>query len=139
MSSLPQAPISQTPIASEDSSGATLATLLSNQVSSDELIDSNDLYNIHEIILEGREEDQPDEYAYDSDLVKTVPTGEIITFNLWSLLCKGAVNFVLPFINGIMLGFGEILAHEIGFRYGFIGARVFPARRYTKKEESKFI
>lgn len=139
MSSMPPQTVPQTHIASDDSNGAALASLLSNQVSSDELIDSEDLYNIHEIILEGREESEVEEYPYDSDLIKTSPSGEIITFNLWSLLCKGAINFVLPFINGIMLGFGEILAHEIGFRYGFIGARVFPVRRYDPKKKSKFI
>ncbi|KAF9583461.1 Mitochondrial inner membrane protein oxa1 [Lunasporangiospora selenospora] len=30
-----------------------------------------------------------------------------------------AINFVLPFINGVFLGFGEICAHELTFRWGW--------------------
>lgn len=41
-----------------------------------------------------------------------------------SLLTSCAINLFLPFINGMMLGFGEIFAHELGFRWGFTGARV---------------
>lgn len=40
------------------------------------------------------------------------------------ILISGAINFVLPFINGMMLGFGEIFAHELGFRWGWSAARV---------------
>jgi hypothetical protein len=44
-----------------------------------------------------------------------------------SLLTSCVINLFLPFINGMMLGFGEIFAHELGFRWGFTGARVsFP-------------
>lgn len=39
------------------------------------------------------------------------------------------INLVLPFVNGMMLGFGEIFAHEIMFRYGWFGARVQPPMR----------
>lgn len=35
-----------------------------------------------------------------------------------------AINCILPFINGMMLGFGEIFAHEIGYRWGWSAARV---------------
>ncbi len=37
----------------------------------------------------------------------------------WSLLRGAAINLVLPFINGLMLGFGELLAHEAAFRFGW--------------------
>lgn len=40
------------------------------------------------------------------------------------LLVSGAINCILPFINGMMLGFGEIFAHELGFRWGWTAARV---------------
>jgi hypothetical protein len=39
---------------------------------------------------------------------------------LW-ILKSTAVNFVLPFFNGVMLGFGEILSNEVLFRYGWFG------------------
>lgn len=35
-----------------------------------------------------------------------------------------AINLFLPFVNGMMLGFGEIFAHELGFRWGWSAARV---------------
>ena len=43
---------------------------------------------------------------------------------LW--LRSMAINMFLPFVNGVMLGFGEIMAHEIAFRVGWRGSRVFP-------------
>ncbi|KAI8887054.1 hypothetical protein K501DRAFT_283500 [Backusella circina FSU 941] len=37
------------------------------------------------------------------------------------ILKSTAINFVLPFFNGVMLGFGEILANELVFKYGWFG------------------
>ncbi|KAG0326572.1 Mitochondrial inner membrane protein oxa1 [Dissophora globulifera] len=35
-------------------------------------------------------------------------------------LCKAtAINLLLPFINGVFLGFGEICAHELTYRWGW--------------------
>ncbi|KAF9939238.1 hypothetical protein BGZ65_011116 [Modicella reniformis] len=35
-------------------------------------------------------------------------------------LCKAtAINLLLPFINGVFLGFGEICAHELAYRWGW--------------------
>lgn len=35
-------------------------------------------------------------------------------------ICKAtAINFLLPFINGVFLGFGEICAHELTYRWGW--------------------
>ncbi|ORZ04281.1 outer membrane protein TOM13-domain-containing protein [Absidia repens] len=36
-----------------------------------------------------------------------------------SFLKSTAINFLLPFINGVMLGFGEILANELVLKYGW--------------------
>ncbi|KAF9135965.1 hypothetical protein BGW39_009939 [Mortierella sp. 14UC] len=33
-----------------------------------------------------------------------------------------AINFFLPFINGVFLGFGEICAHELAYRWGWINS-----------------
>lgn len=49
--------------------------------------------------------------------------------NMWNILKYSAINLIIPFINGIMLGFGELVAHEIGFRYNWLGARVYPKKR----------
>jgi YidC/Oxa1 family membrane protein insertase len=43
---------------------------------------------------------------------------------VWGLLRGASINLVLPFINGLMLGFGELFAHEIAFRLGWAGTKV---------------
>ncbi|KAF2841518.1 TOM13-domain-containing protein [Patellaria atrata CBS 101060] len=43
---------------------------------------------------------------------------------LWGLLRGAAINLLLPFVNGLMLGFGELFAHEIAFRLGWSGTKV---------------
>lgn len=48
---------------------------------------------------------------------------------LWSLLRGAAINLLLPFVNGLMLGFGELFAHEAAFRLGWGGTKVFPTGR----------
>lgn len=52
-----------------------------------------------------------------------------------SLLRTAAINLVLPFINGLMLGFGELFAHEIAFRLGWGGTRVCAVRPVCFDEE----
>jgi hypothetical protein len=43
---------------------------------------------------------------------------------VWGLLRGAAINLVLPFINGLMLGFGELFANEIAFRWGWSTTKV---------------
>lgn len=43
---------------------------------------------------------------------------------VWGLLRGAAINVLLPFVNGLMLGFGELLAHEAAFRLGWSGTKV---------------
>lgn len=44
------------------------------------------------------------------------------------ILKSTAVNLILPFVNGVMLGFGEILANELVFKFGWFGfSRVSPS------------
>ncbi|KAL2118000.1 hypothetical protein VTJ04DRAFT_7660 [Mycothermus thermophilus] len=52
---------------------------------------------------------------------------------IWSIIRGVAINLFLPFINGMMLGFGELFAHEAAFRLGWSNTRVFPeSRRRTE-------
>lgn len=44
----------------------------------------------------------------------------------WGILRGAAINLLLPFVNGLMLGFGELLAHEFAFRLGWSGTNVRP-------------
>jgi hypothetical protein len=43
---------------------------------------------------------------------------------IWSILRGAAINLFLPFVNGMMMGFGELFAHEAAFRLGWSGTRV---------------
>lgn len=47
---------------------------------------------------------------------------------IFGLLRTAAINLVLPFINGLMLGFGELFAHEAAYRLGWGGTRVSISR-----------
>ncbi|PNS16500.1 hypothetical protein CAC42_234 [Sphaceloma murrayae] len=42
----------------------------------------------------------------------------------WSLMRGAAINLLLPFVNGLMLGFGELFANEFAFRLGWGGTKV---------------
>lgn len=57
---------------------------------------------------------------------------------VWSLIRGAAINLVLPFINGMMLGFGELFAHEAAFRLGWGGTRVslYAAREILESDTS---
>ncbi|MCJ1357509.1 MAG: hypothetical protein MMC33_007505 [Icmadophila ericetorum] len=52
---------------------------------------------------------------------------------IWGLLRGAAINLLLPFINGLMLGFGELIAHEAAFRLGWSGTRIFPVGRASSR------
>lgn len=43
---------------------------------------------------------------------------------LWSIVRGAAINLLLPFVNGLMLGFGELFAHEAAFRLGWSNTKV---------------
>lgn len=49
---------------------------------------------------------------------------------LWGILRGAAINLFLPFVNGLMLGFGELFAHEAAFRLGWSNTKV----RYKSKQ-----
>lgn len=42
----------------------------------------------------------------------------------WSIIRGAAINLFLPFVNGLMLGFGELVAHEAAWRLGWGGTKV---------------
>ena len=57
---------------------------------------------------------------------------------IWGLLRGAAINLLLPFINGLMLGFGELIAHEAAFRLGWSGTKVRGSLRRALKSSSNF-
>jgi hypothetical protein len=51
---------------------------------------------------------------------------------VWSLIRGAAINLLLPFVNGMMLGFGELFAHEAAFRLGWGGTKVCHTMQSSK-------
>ncbi|KAI0158004.1 TOM13-domain-containing protein [Hypoxylon sp. FL1284] len=76
-----------------------------------------------------------EQYSAGEDLSTSPPSSSstpVILYKpptVWSMLRGAAINLLLPFINGMMLGFGELFAHEAAFRLGWGGTRVFPLSR----------
>ncbi|CRK43912.1 hypothetical protein BN1723_005897 [Verticillium longisporum] len=75
-----------------------------------------------------------EQYSQGEDLSASPPSSSspVILYKpptVWSLLRGAAINLFLPFINGMMLGFGELFAHEAAFRLGWGGTKVFPTTR----------
>lgn len=71
-----------------------------------------------------------DSEQYGEDLSPSPPSSNspIILYKpptVWSLIRGAAINLLLPFINGMMLGFGELFAHEAAFRLGWGGTKVW--------------
>ena len=71
-----------------------------------------------------------EQYSAGEDLSTSPPSSsspQLILYQkptIWSLIRGAAINLLLPFINGMMLGFGELFAHEAAFRLGWSGTRV---------------
>ncbi|PHH89436.1 hypothetical protein CDD83_6068 [Cordyceps sp. RAO-2017] len=75
-----------------------------------------------------------EQYSPGEDLSASPPSSSspVILYRpptLWSMIRGAAINLLLPFINGMMLGFGELFAHEAAFRLGWGGTKVFPLSR----------
>ncbi|KAI5962660.1 uncharacterized protein KGF55_003736 [Candida pseudojiufengensis] len=102
-----------------------LTTVLSSQISPEEIVTNSDIANTDNIIEQSRQLEEKSNQEQ---------TRQIMWANLIDILKKSSINIILPFINGMMLGFGEILAHEIGFRYNWIGAKVEPVRRLQQRK-----
>ncbi|KAK5137773.1 hypothetical protein LTR08_007345 [Meristemomyces frigidus] len=51
---------------------------------------------------------------------------------IWSILRGAAINILLPFVNGLMLGFGELFAHEAAYQLGWANTKVFPNTRSSR-------
>jgi hypothetical protein len=56
---------------------------------------------------------------------------------LWGLLRGAAINLLLPFVNGLMLGFGELVANEAAFRLGWSGTKVYTSHYARNKRQKR--
>ncbi|OJJ53926.1 hypothetical protein ASPSYDRAFT_50699 [Aspergillus sydowii CBS 593.65] len=75
-------------------------------------------------------------YSANHDATSTSSDSPLILYRpsttLWSIVRGAAINLVLPFVNGLMLGFGELFAHEAAFRLGWSGTKIFPTYRRSR-------
>jgi len=93
---------------------------------------SSTMTDIEPPSLSPQSESYPEEVSYPSDAPSSTSSNSstsVVTFykppTILSLIRTAAINLILPFINGVMLGFGEIFAHELAFRWGWRGAKVY--------------
>ena len=65
--------------------------------------------------------------SQDSDEQPSSSSSPLILYSpptFWSIIRGAAINLLLPFVNGLMLGFGELVAHEAAWRLGWGGTKV---------------
>jgi hypothetical protein len=71
-----------------------------------------------------------EQYSGNDDISPSPPSSSsspVILYTpptIWGILRGAAINLLLPFVNGLMLGFGELFAHEAAFRLGWGGTKV---------------
>ncbi|KAA8618224.1 TOM13 domain containing protein [Pyrenophora tritici-repentis] len=76
--------------------------------------------------------DANNELSSTSSSTNTTTSSPLILYKpptLWGLLRGAAINLLLPFVNGLMLGFGELVANEAAYRLGWSGTKIFPTHR----------
>ncbi|KAL4894563.1 outer membrane protein TOM13-domain-containing protein [Aspergillus ambiguus] len=74
-------------------------------------------------------------YSANNELSSSTSSSPLILYKpptFWSILRGAAINLFLPFVNGLMLGFGELFAHEAAYRLGWSGTKVFPLHRRSR-------
>ncbi|KAF9883942.1 hypothetical protein FE257_002624 [Aspergillus nanangensis] len=79
--------------------------------------------------------DSEDYSAHNELSSSSSSSSPLILYNpptFWSILRGAAINLFLPFVNGLMLGFGELFAHEAAYRLGWSGTKVFPNHRRSR-------
>lgn len=66
-------------------------------------------------------------YSANHELSSSTSSSPMILYkppSIWGILRGAAINLFLPFVNGLMLGFGELFAHEAAFRLGWSNTKV---------------
>lgn len=80
--------------------------------------------------------------SQDSDDRPSTSSSPLILYSpptFWSIIRGAAINLFLPFVNGLMLGFGELVAHEAAWRLGWGGTKVSRMLRWRKRKQVGFI
>ncbi|ORX93433.1 hypothetical protein K493DRAFT_284699 [Basidiobolus meristosporus CBS 931.73] len=84
--------------------------------------------------------DLPSDFPLAKPSVKQVEsTTAIVPFyrhpRLLAILKIFAFNLFLPFLSGVFMGFGEICANEVTFKWGWVGARTFSTGLYSQPKD----
>jgi hypothetical protein len=69
-----------------------------------------------------------EQYSGHDEISPSSPSGSPMVLysppTFWRIIRGAAINLILPFVNGLMMGFGELFAHEAAFRLGWSGTKV---------------
>lgn len=84
--------------------------------------EASDVYDSMTMQSDSETYDQPDISSPSSDSGSPLILYSPPTF--WGLVRGAAINLLLPFVNGLMLGFGELFANELAFRFGWSNTKV---------------
>ncbi|KTW32642.1 uncharacterized protein T551_00127 [Pneumocystis jirovecii RU7] len=89
----------------------------------DSLVEKDDIIDVLHVYPSNN--DSKDSFLRNIDVKEFTPS--LTSYNrkrLWSFFRSSVINMFLPFLNGVFLGFGEIFAHEVASRWGFLTPRV---------------
>jgi hypothetical protein len=92
--------------------------------------DQMDIYDSMTMQSDSETYDQPDMSSPSSP--SSDSASPLILYSpptFWGLVRGAAINLLLPFVNGLMLGFGELFANELAFRFGWSNTKVRLAAR----------
>jgi hypothetical protein len=99
-------------------------------------VDQRDIYDSMTMQSDSETYDQPDMSSPSSP--SSDSASPLILYSpptFWGLVRGAAINLLLPFVNGLMLGFGELFANELAFRFGWSNTKVrLPASTETGTE-----
>ena len=84
--------------------------------------DAQDIYDSMTMQSDSETYDQPEMSSSSEESSSPMILYQPPTF--WGLARGAAINLLLPFVNGLMLGFGELFANELAFRFGWSGTKV---------------
>jgi hypothetical protein len=88
-------------------------------------VDQRDIYDSMTMQSDSETYDQPDMSSPSSP--SSDSASPLILYSpptFWGLVRGAAINLLLPFVNGLMLGFGELFANELAFRFGWSNTKV---------------
>jgi hypothetical protein len=100
-------------------------------------VDQRDIYDSMTMQSDSETYDQPEMSSPSSP--SSDSASPLILYSpptFWGLVRGAAINLLLPFVNGLMLGFGELFANELAFRFGWSNTKVRSAASIDTETET---